>query len=59
MLVTFVRDWRAHRTGQTVEVDKGVADLLIHRAFCQPAARPKRKRTTKKKQASNANIKSK
>ena len=59
MLVTFVKDWRAHRKGQTAEVDKGVGDLLIHRAFCQPAARPKRPRTTKKKQATNADNKTK
>ena len=57
MLVKFVRDWRAYRNGQTAEVDRGIGEVLIHRAFCQPAARPKRKRTTKKKAVVNADSK--
>ncbi len=59
MLVKFSQDWRAFRTGQTADVDKGVAELLIHRAFCQPAARPKRKRTTTKKKVANADSQAK
>ena len=59
MLVKFVRDWRAYRNGQTADVDKGVGELLIHRAFCQPAARPKRKRSPQKKAVANADSKPK
>lgn len=51
--LTFSNEWRAYRAGDSYDVPKPLADILIRRGFAVVTPKPKAKATRKRKKSTN------